>query len=222
MGPLPRAHFAPRMRISHRELESCTRDPAGWVRAKVAPAAGGPRQGYDTVLKLGLHRLHLGQPLDVARQHVEQIFARSARLRKASRIEDALDRFEHYAEWLRDSGTAVAESRARIAFEGFGFLELGGTVDRVDFTESGPRGVLLGRADADWDSQLRMPLLQLALADRYGVPVQEVAVGVQQLDGRGLAQRTFADEEVRKADEGLRRLSKRLQELHAQLRGGSP
>jgi hypothetical protein len=68
------------MRISHRELESCRRDPAGWVRAKLAPAAGGPRQGYDSVLKLGLHRLHLGHPLDVARQHVEQVFARSARV----------------------------------------------------------------------------------------------------------------------------------------------
>ncbi len=210
------------MRISHRELESCTRDPGGWVRAKLAPAAGGSRQGYDSVLKLGLHRLHLGQPLAEARRHIEQIFARSARLRRASRIEDVLDRLERYADWLLVSGTAVAESRARISLEGFGFLELGGIVDRVDLTAGGPRGVLLGPADADWDSQFRMPLLQLTLADRYGVPLQEVAVGVQQLDGGGLAQRTFTDEEVRRADEGLRRLSQRLQELHTQLRGASP
>jgi hypothetical protein len=207
------------MRISHRELEVCGRDPGAWVRARLAPAPGGPRQGYDSVLKFGLHRLHLGQSIEEARRHIEQIFARSERLRNGSRIEDVLDRLERYAEWLQRSGTAVADSMARIELGGFGLLELSGIVDRVDVTESGHRGVLLGRTDGDWQAELRMPLLQSALADRYGVPVEEVAVGVQQLDGSELALRTFMDGEVLRAEHDLRQLSERVQRMYTELRG---
>jgi hypothetical protein len=53
-------------------------------------------------------------------------------------------------------------------------------------TDDGYRGVLLGARTTKWQTELRMPLIQRALADMYGRPLELFSVGFQELDGSAL------------------------------------
>jgi hypothetical protein len=80
-----------------------------------------------------------------------------------------------------------------------GFLELRGEIGRVDVTSAGYRAVLLGGAPIDWEQQLRMPLIQAAVALMFGRPQDLTEVGFQDLDATNLATKVFSDGQIQRA-----------------------
>ena len=59
--------------------------------------------------------------------------------------------------------------------------------------------VLLGKVPQDWEKQLRMPLLQVAIAQMYARPQDKTEVGFQELDASNLAVRLYGDMEIQRA-----------------------
>ena len=124
------------------------------------------------------------------------------KLRNVSRVENVFERFEVYAAWLSSSAPDVVEIGARLAMP-IGSVILAGVIDRVDLVKAGFRGVLMGPYEADWKTELRMPLIQKALAVRYERPSEQFAVGVQALDGTGLLEVRFDEGSIRRAEKRL-------------------
>jgi len=90
---------------------------------------------------------------------------------------------------------------------------LTGEISRMDICrDSGYRGILLGPIQADWDSQLRMPLIQLGLSQIYQRDQSEIEIGVQELDGSGISTRSYDQNQIDRAFEQVVEISKRVYE----------
>lgn len=192
------------MKVSHRELTELERNPEAWALRRRSAAARRFSVGYDKVLSLGIRAFERHGSAPEARQHMQRILLRNE-LKKSQKIEDLMDRFERYVGWRTSSGLSVMETAARLKCE-IGPVTLTGEVDRVELVDQGYRGVLLGKSTADWQNELRMPLLQKALASRYEKPVESFAVGVQELDASGLQEIRFDAGQIEKAGARLAEL----------------
>jgi hypothetical protein len=193
------------VRISHIELERCLSDPCAWVASKISPTFP-PRQGYDACLKEGIYRFHKTDDVALGRARVEQAASRR-KLTNRLRIDDALTRFEAYVHWCLDSGTVVADVRVGIELDLGSEVILGGQVTRVDITADGYQGVLLGKSSNDWPHELRLPLLQRALASEYDRAESAFAVARQELDGTSLVTVQFSTAEIDVAEQRARNLA---------------
>ncbi len=107
----------------------------------------------------------------------------------------------------------VADSKVRINLDVGGFLVLGGEISRLDITDPGYRAVILGDIPAGWRQHLRLPLIQRAVAMKYGRPVLEIAVAMQNLDGTGLDSLSFSESETSQAEHELRALGESVRGL---------
>lgn len=68
--------------------------------------------------------------------------------------------------------------------------------------------MLLGPAGPSWQAELRMPMIQDAIALRFARPLTDVSVAVQDLDGTGLAVENFSPDQVAAARAQFRQLGK--------------
>ena len=198
------------MKISHRELEECRRSPRAWWQGRQS-ASGFRSFGYGQALLNAIHRYHRANSARAARSHLRQMIDRN--FTNDRRIEELEADFESYIRWHRRSGIIVADSNIRLSYSIGAFLDLGGLISRLDITDAGYRAVILGAGRPNWSSELRMPLIQSAIALKYGRPVEEVAVGVQEPNGRALEEEIYtsaqiagARQEFQRLGEGIRRL----------------
>lgn len=197
------------MKISHREIDQAIKDPRAWQKAKLQSEFF--QIGYDGYLRIGIYRYHNKNSLLAAERHLLKLFSRAGhRLKDQARKGDVLERLHFYESWYRSSGLIFIQCRVRLSlpFESDNFLT--GEISRVDATQSGTQGVLLGNAANDWDTNTQFPLLQLAISNVYNVPLSEISVGVQQLDGSGLSTRSFSEGECKNAYDQLNRFGRFL------------
>lgn len=194
------------MKISHRELEDCLRDPSGWVATKLSPSSGGPRGGYDFCLREGIYRFHKTEDPAEARRYIEQTTSRR-KLTNRLRLESVLERFDAYVYWFLNSGLIVADHRSRLDFDLGSGVSLGGQISRLDMMPDGYRAVLLGKIPPGWRQELRMPLIQRGAARKYSRPEDEVSVGLQELDASNLETVSFSPTELDEAEETARQLA---------------
>jgi hypothetical protein len=129
------------------------------------------------------------------------------------RIDDLEADFESYIRWHRRSGIIVADSNIRLSYSIGGFLDLGGLISRLDITDIGYRAVILGAGRANWSTELRMPLIQSAIAFKYGRPVDEVVVGVQEPNGSALEEEIYTSAEITSARQEFQRLGEGIRKL---------
>lgn len=200
------------MRISHREIEECRRSPVGWARARSA-GRGWPRLGYSQALLYSIHKYHRSQSAADARAHLQHLIDRN--FTNEGRIEQIVQDLDAYINWHQTSGTIVAETNIRLAYEVGGYLDMGGLVSRLDVTVEGYRAVLLGAARSGWRDELRMPLIEDAIARRSARPLTDVSVAVQDLDGTNLAAESFSPQQVDAARGQFRSLGDIVQPLLA-------
>ena len=197
------------MRIPVSELEFCGQDVAGWVRAKLNPSGGGPRPGYAGTVKLAIYFFHKSGNETAARAHLRDLLDR---FQDRSQKAIAEQEFESYLRWYAAERPVVASHRVRLGFSLGSGIILGGDVSRVDVdvTSGGYRAVQLGTPGAGWRSELRMPLIQLGVADRYQREAAEVRVGFQHLDGSNLSLVSFSEAELQAAGRGARGIAQRV------------
>lgn len=183
--------------------------PRRWIASRLSPP-GGWSFGYKQALLSAIHRLHrLGAT--AARQHLRGMI--NAHFKDGVRITRIEADLESYIDWANQSNLIVADSKFRINLDIGGFLVLGGEVSRLDMTDVGYRAVILGDKPADWRQQLRLPLIQRAAAMKYGRPIQEIAVAMQNLDGTGLESLCFNEADISQAENDLRTLGESIRHL---------
>jgi hypothetical protein len=194
------------VRISHKELEECLRDPPSWVASKFNDSAGGPRGGYDYCLREGIYYFHKTDDPAGTRNYLERTLSKR-KLANRLRVEGVLERFDAYVYWFRKSGVLVADHRCQLEFDLGSGLILGGVISRLDITSGGYRSILLGAIPLTWRGEARMPLIQRGMAKKYGRPEDEFAIGYQELDASDLQTGSYSREELDEAEENARRLA---------------
>lgn len=203
------------MRISHSEFGAARHDPAAWLRAKQTPVVGGRRLGYAQAVKLAIYKFHSSQgDRSSTLNHFDQMATRH--FRNAAKITEARLQLDAYIEWAHDAGVIVADHRIRLNLALHGDIALGGEVSRIDIGPNGYRAVLLsGRAVGGWKQELRMPLIQVAVADRYDRTADEVSVAIQMLDGGGLDEASYSQKDRNSAFDNAVDLAKQLHRLQS-------
>jgi len=203
------------MRISHAELENCISNPRRWIAQKIGPSVGGPRTGYAGAIKLAIYRFHAtSRGLD-AQRHLDQLLLR-LNLTNPVQSDRARDNLNSYIDWVMRESPVVSNWKLRLEFDLSAGWILGGEVSRVDIDlpSEGYHGILIGNRPNNWRRQVRMPLIQRALAARLQRPEAEILVGFQDIDGSDLElvsfPRAVTDQAERSARELVRELSDEL------------
>lgn len=198
------------MKISHLDLEVCAMNPQRWYLYAQKAGSHGYKMGYERVLRLAVYRYHKTSAVE-ARDHLTRMITKHD-LRNAARIRDVENGLESYVGWATSVHLTAADVQVRIVLS-LGFLELRGEIGRVDVTLTGYRTVLFHKAPPDWQLQLRMPLLQAAIASMYARPIERIEVGFQELDGSNLQTTTYSQREIVAAKRKFRAVGERVRRL---------
>jgi len=195
-------------------LEEASANPAGY-RAKLF---GPPRrpQGsiYFNSLRNAIFNFH--KPRWTAAQAERYLEQRLDSAANASRKAEILDQFHWYLEQYKDLGWPKALTRLNlnICLPSWApaDLVLSGQIARVDFVPSGGyAGWIFVSGNAyGWREELRMPLLQEALAQKMSVTTDEIIVGLYAFESRSVEHTSYSAAEVMRACSSLERVLQRL------------
>jgi hypothetical protein len=201
-------------RLPLRELEEANADPTGY-RAKLY---GPPRQAqgsiYFNALRNAIFNLH--KPEWTVAQAESYLEDRLAEAANTSRKAEAFDQFHWYLEQYRALGWATALTRLNVNISLSPWapadLALSGQLARVDFVPSGGYGgwVFVSGAARGWRQELRMPIIQEALAGEMNVTTDEVIVGIYAFQDRFVEHTSYSATEIRGARASLEGLLQRL------------
>ena len=209
------------MNISHTQLDDCRSNPRSWVQAKAGPA---PRfsYGYNQALLHAIHTYHRSNgDVKGARQYLQDSIDRN--FKDEVRSEEIQDWLDSYIQWCEQSGVIVADTKFRIKLNLGVLLQLRGEIHRLDMPPGGGyRAILLGNYSNSWRNQLRMPLLQHTVANRYGRPLQTIEIGVQHLDGTNLLTKRYSQSEVARAESDFTNLSSTVERYARNIPGLIP
>jgi hypothetical protein len=202
------------VRITHTDIEQLVADLRGWVERKKNPDSQFVRTGYRGAIKLSIYSFHKDEDLERSQRYLDDMMNR-LKLRNVRRREEAEQLLASYTDWWGRAGIRAAQTRLRINLPLGEGLALGGEVSRIDLgmDSVGYKGILLGVQDHNWSRQLRMPVLQLAIASRLGREPSEVGVGVQELDGTSLQVVQYSQGEMQEATREVCRLVRAAQRM---------
>ena len=208
------------MNISHTQLDDCRSNPRSWVQAKAGPDPFFS-YGYNQALLHAIHTYHRSNgDAKGARQYLQDTINRN--FQNEVRSDEIQEWLRAYIQWHKQSGVVVADTKFRIKLNLGVLLELRGEMHRLDVLPVGYRALLLGNYQRDWQNQLRMPLLQRAVALKYGRPPERIEVGVQHLDGAGLLTRNYSNGEIARAETEFKKLSGTIEKYARSIPGLIP
>lgn len=175
-----------------------------WVRQRRATNAGHPRMSYKHATRMGIYRLHHGYSVIEAARYLSRFLDSHRLLNEARRNQAEVD-LDGYAEWRKTQDCESILTRARLQHRASTEISLGGEIPRIDVLHATDeyRAVLVGEVSPNWQSELRMPLIQRAVAERLRRPEALVVVGVQNLDGSELAAVRFSRRRINDAHREL-------------------
>jgi hypothetical protein len=170
-------------RIPLRDLEEALRNPSA-CRQKLLLSAGnsyGPT--YFGALRDAIHKFHrTNGNLVQARAYLQ---VRLDRFLDRTRCIETMDQFEWYVNEYKSLGWPTFETRLRVSIPLPPRVRLdlvcSGEVSRIDLVPAGGYAAWLMRSQGtkDWARELRMPLVQQALAQGLlGVPANEIKIGI--------------------------------------------
>ena len=195
------------MKIPHRELEGFRRNPRAWVaRSLQARRFNGMLIWNESALRMAVHWLHKGHTLEEAADKLA-FYARKDPDREGRH--KVMQRLIAYERWHRRSGRTTTHTKFYLPAWDLGPLPLGGYIDRIDVMVSSAKpmqGIFLGRHSERWREELRMPLAQHAISTCLSWPPDEVAIGVQLIDGSEPEVQHYSIAEVSEALEEFEQL----------------
>jgi hypothetical protein len=106
-----------------------------------------------------------------------------------------------YCNWSKTDGTIFIERNPKIELPLGSGVILGGQLSRIDMDpQNGKyRGILLADYSADWRQELRMPLIQKAIAERLKRDETDIMVGVQHSSGTMLQTHFYSSSDIKTA-----------------------
>jgi len=169
---------------------------------------------------MAIYHYHKTNDAEAALRYLPSLAAKY-KLSNASRLESEEEKLTGYISWAQSAFPVVIKTKINVRVPLVGELFLAGEVSRldIDINSGGYRAVLLTDKADDWKSELRMPVLQAAIASTFKRDVGEVAVGVQHLDGSHLETMTFSGSEVQEAEREALRMAEAVSAELARVRG---
>ena len=201
------------MKISHKDLEACRFSPKSWIQSKKSSGGFG-RMGFKQALGYAICEFHKEENVKSALKKLDGYVTNNFKNEK--KIQKLYETFDGYTKWFSQSGIISADANILLNYPSSGQWHLGGLISRVDLTESGYRAVLFEVAGTGWKDQLRMPLIQLAIANYYGRPEKEIRVGMQNLDGNVLVDTRYGADKRSEALEEFLKLGGQVVKLWPQ------
>lgn len=196
------------MRISFRDLERARQDPRAFGQRLTSGSGDGPRRrGYfmdwrDAVL--GWHSAK-SAPV-VARAELEATLeARFTGRGSEKKREETLRKFDEYVDCFSILGLRAQRTRMEIRAETAiaGGLEVSGQLPVLASKGTSYVGILLLSSEADWESELRSPLIQESIERALNLVPGETAIGAFDYKSGTFSQRTFSEAEITQAKDEL-------------------
>jgi hypothetical protein len=170
-------------RIPLRDLEEALRNPSAYRQKLLLSAGNSYGPTYFGALRDVIHKFHkTNGNLVQTRVYLQ---ARLNRFLDQTRCAQTMDQFEWYVSEYKSLGWPTFEIRLRVSIplppRVRPNLVCSGEVSRVDLVPVGGYAAWLmrSRGAKDWARELRMPLVQQALAQGpLGVPTSEIKIGI--------------------------------------------
>jgi hypothetical protein len=202
------------LRLPLRELDEANADPIGY-RAKLY---GPPRQAQGSIyfnsLRNAIFNFH--KPQWTAAQAESYLENRLVNTANAPRKAEVLEQFHWYLEQYRALGWGTALTRLNLNISAPPWdpadLALSGQLARVDLVPSGGYAgwIFVSGTARGWRQELRMPILQEALAGEMNVTTDAVIIGVYAFQDRSVEHTSYSATEIREARASLESLLQKL------------
>jgi hypothetical protein len=202
-------------RLPLRDIEEALRNPAAYRQKLILSAGGSYGPTYFGALIDAVFKFHKTNGNVV--EATAYLQTRLNRFLNRMRCAEIMDQFKWYIEEHANRGWPTFETRLRV------FIPLpsrvrpnlfcSGEVPRVDIVPAGGYAAWLmqSRAAKDWDRELRMPLVQGALAQGpLGVPSSEIRVGIYSFQEQFVDFRSYSQTEIDQSYSDLDSLLKRM------------
>jgi hypothetical protein len=201
------------VKVGLSQLEAARADPVAFAKTRIEGSTGRPSLSRIRTLHFAAWRFHKGKRPDEVLEHFEAMFRRNfTRLEVLPALKEQLG---DYMREIEASHTVVIEApvrRVQIAM-----LEedvITGELSRLDLADNGKYAAwVFMEVPQGWRGELRMPLLQGAVADRLGVDPLLVSVGIYSFNLRSYETTVFSRQQIRQASLEASRLTRRLSEL---------
>lgn len=195
-------------RIPLGELEEASRNPGAYRHKLDHPVEKRMGETYINALRQTIFRFHDTNDYQEAHSYLVNRLANS-RLRSAIQKAATIDQFEWYVEDYTTRAWPLFQTQLRLRIplsRGPADLVCSGEIARLDVVPAGGyAGWLFSSTfNPDWPAELRMPLIQGALAENVlGVPVDEVQVGIYGFKAHRTDLHQFSSTEIQHARTSL-------------------
>jgi len=171
------------MRVSHTELENLRSDPRRWLATKTTQQHGFRIGGFKVWGWAVRHYHRTGR--EAAIDYLEETFWRHLKrsIPNERRLSDFIIHLNVYCDEFESSGHVALEFGRRINCIVSTSFTVSGEVSRVDLCpDRGFAVYLFKEKSLSWAGQLRMPLIQSYFAAELTSPLDEVAVGIYNME----------------------------------------
>jgi hypothetical protein len=190
------------MKLSFSQLESARKNPARFGSSFSGGRGSFNSNNFRTYLLAAINRFHRGE----SKKQVLDFFEDKCRTKLSLRSQFK-GRLAHYMKVLADycdgfasQGCSFVESNKFTSLT-VGTHTLTGKVDRFDLRiPTGYRATAGQLYETNWESELRWPLIQRAIAREINCPVDEVEIGVFCFETGGYEYKIFSDSEITSAE----------------------
>jgi hypothetical protein len=201
------------LKISLTELEEIRRDPIAYKSKRESGFIQRGRSSYFGVLKNTIHTYHKSSNVQAGMDYMEAKLERFMDPRKCQKI---VDDFHWYLIEYQRVGWPVVKTQFNIAvpltIQYWDSFKITGQINRIDMSPNGGYAAWLFRKDdaSGWKSELRMPIIQNAIAVELGVNTSMTSVGVYDFNNHNSQIYSFTDKEVELSHYELENLLKKL------------
>jgi len=202
-------------RLPLGDLEEALKNPTAYRQKLQQPVSRFYRPSYFGALRDAIFKFHRTNGNVVqARRYLEGRLARFADIARSTEI---MDQFEWYTGEYSSRGWPAFETRLRLVVPLPPWVRqdlfCSGEVSRVDMVPAGGYAAWLmrSREGENWSRELRMPLIQGALAYRtLGVQGNEVRIGIICFEDRLIDMHSFTQREIAGAYSKLENLLRQM------------
>lgn len=204
------------MRLALGQLEDARQDPAGYRARMNSARPGSFGDTYMGALRQAIFLYHKTAQAGQAHTYLQHRLDRSKRLTSVSRRADTLDQLDWYTDEHQSRAWPTFQCALRLVVPlpagPAGDLVCSGEIMRVDLVPSGGYAAWLMGSELilQWNTQLRFPIIQSALAGTLGVSIDNVSVGIYDFANRQIESRQYSEQEVRSARRAFNKLVRDL------------
>lgn len=201
------------LKISLTEIEEIRRDPVAYKAKRDAGFKSGGRYSYFSALKNAIYEYHKTLSIQLGMNYLETKLERFKDPKKCGKV---INDFHWYISEFQHLGWPAFKSRLNVTVplttQYFDSYKITGQINRVDMNPNGGYVAWLFRNDetSGWSRELRMPIIQNAVAVELGVVSSMVSVGVYSFKNYFSQMHTFSDNEVRSAHFELENLLRQM------------